>query len=742
MALAHICLKHSLAAPWGALFLLALCAAVTRGGAAAKDKPGSAADDLAVVRQRLVDEMLDPVSAKAARQLADSLRQDGRWPDIDYASRRRSSWPTARHLSRVVALTRAYAAPKSTLHHDPAIRTALFASLNHWLETDYTNPNWWWNQIGVPRYMVRILLPLDDELSDAQRRQGIKILRRAKLRMTAQNLVWLAEIVAARGILERDPKTVAAAYRRIAETIRITTAEGVQPDFSFHQHGPCLYNHGYGAGFAVDTPRIGTHVAGTRFAFPEEKTDIILGLILDGCQWMTRGRYLDFAARGRGVTRKGGSAGYLVRAARAALELTDRRADELEALADRAAGRSAPPLVGNRHFWHSDFMAHHRPGWYASARMYSRRIVNTDNPCNHEGLKNHHIADGCSIVMRTGKEYHNIYPVWDWQKVPGTTVEQKPSLSGSPRRQGETTFVGGVSDGQYGLAAFDFARNRLRARKSWVFFDDQFVCLGAGITCDSERPVVTTVNQCHLDGKVVGSHDGEATQTLESGTRVLQKPTWIWHDRVGYRVLQPDPVQLRKAAQSGSWWSINHQYSKDTVSKDVFALWIDHGTAPKNARYAYVVAPDTSLEDAPDALAAENRTRSDLPHSGPKGASHKSERVRFSEGVIVIRNDAALQAVHHRGLDILGAAFYEAGELRTDDGLTCRVDPPCLVLLRFHDDALAVTVSNPENKAAKIAVTIEARKRLPRQTLTFDLPGGMNAGKSMTQSVPIQRAAP
>ncbi len=708
MALADICVKHSVAALWGALFLLALCAASTRGGEPARDKGGSAADDLAVVRQRLVDEMLDPVSAKAARQLADSLRPDGRWPDIDYASRRRSAWPTARHLRRVVTLTRAYAAPDSALHKDPAIRTALFASLNHWLETDYTNPNWWWNQIGVPRYMVRILLPLDDELSNAQRRQGIRILRRARLRMTAQNLVWLAEIVAARGILERDPKTVAAAYRRIAEIIRITTAEGVQPDFSFHQHGPCLYNHGYGAGFARDTPRIANHVAGTRFAFPQEKTDIILGLILDGCQWMTRGRYLDFAARGRGVTRKGGSAGYLVRAARAALELTEKRADELNALADRAAGRPAPPLVGNRHFWHSDFMAHHRPGWYASARMYSRRIVNTDNPCNHEGLKNHHIADGCNIVMRTGKEYHNIYPVWDWQKIPGTTVEQKPSLSGSPRRQGETTFVGGVSDGQYGLAAFDFARNRLRARKSWLFFDDQFVCLGAGITCDSERPVVTTINQCHLDGKVVVS-DGEATQTLESGTRVLQKPPCIWHDRVAYRILQPDDVHLRNAAQSGSWWSINHQYSRETVSKDVFALWLDHGTAPKNAKYAYIVAPDTSLEHAPDVL---------------------------GKTVEVVRNDAALQAVRHRGLGILGAAFYKAGEVRTADGLACRVDTPCLVLLRFLDHAFAVTVANPENKAAQIAVTIEAPKRLSRQTLTFDLPGGMDAGKSVTRSVP------
>ena len=57
----------------------------------------------------------------------------------------------------------------------------------------------------------------------------------------------------------------------------------------------------------------------------------------------------------------------------------------------------APPLVGNRHFWRADFMAHHRPGYYASARMHSKRIASTDGPANSEGLLSHHLADGCFV---------------------------------------------------------------------------------------------------------------------------------------------------------------------------------------------------------------------------------------------------------------------------------------------------------------------------------------------------------
>ena len=148
-------------------------------------------------------------------------------------------------------------------------------------------------------------------------------------------------------------------------------------------------------------------------------------------------------------------------------------------------------------------MTHHRPDYYASARMHSTRIANTDGPANSEGLLSHHLADGCFVLMRSGREYRDIYGVWDWQKIPGTTVRQEPELKGSPRRMGTTDFVGGVSDGDYGLAACDFERNGLTAKKSWFFFDEGVVCLGAGISAAPGGAVVTTLNQCNLDGDVL-----------------------------------------------------------------------------------------------------------------------------------------------------------------------------------------------------------------------------------------------
>src|SRR5262249_42865783 len=153
-----------------------------------------------------------------------------------------------------------------------------------------------------------------------------------------------------------------------------------------------------------------------------------------------------------------------------------------------------------RHFWCSDYMAHHGQGWFASVRMFSNRLINTEI-VNDEGKKSQHLADGCNLLYLTGDEYFDIFPVWDWTKIPGTTSEQTLDLEGGHHgigTHGATSFVGGVSDGQFGVAAMQLARGKLAARKAWFFFGDEYLCLGAGINDSSKQDVVTTVNQCRL----------------------------------------------------------------------------------------------------------------------------------------------------------------------------------------------------------------------------------------------------
>jgi hypothetical protein len=51
------------------------------------------------------------------------------------------------------------------------------------------------------------------------------------------------------------------------------------------------------------------------------------------------------------------------------------REAEFRDLAARASGQPAPPLIGNRHFWRSDVMTHHRPGYEGYVGKTRWRII-------------------------------------------------------------------------------------------------------------------------------------------------------------------------------------------------------------------------------------------------------------------------------------------------------------------------------------------------------------------------------
>jgi chondroitin AC lyase len=654
--------------------------------------------DMQVLRQRLLAPLIESASLSRARGLAAELDSDGQWPSIDYSHQDRAAWATSRHLNYLQTLASAYATdPRAATE----LRAAVFAALDHWLQNDYRNPNWWHNEIGVPRLLAPTLLLLGTELSDIQLEQGVAILARATLSKTGQNLVWLADISAQRGLLIGDAELVAAAYGRIADEIQLTADEGIQVDYSFHQHGACLYNHGYGAGFASDGARIAALLNGTRFAFAQEKVDLLTALVLEGHQWFTRGTWQDYGSYGREIARAGHNAGYLRGVVENLLQLPTGREHELRLLRQRLDGQGAM-LVGYRHFWRGDISVQQRPDFYASARFYSDRLLNTDRPHNDEALLSHHIADGCTFITRTaraGAEYADIFPVWDWQHIPGTTIVQTPELSGELCRQGSRPFAGGVGDGQHGLAAIDFERDGLRARKSWFFFGDMIVALGAGIADSSGHAVHTTINQCFLNGEVWRGEDA--------------KGLWVYHDGIAYFIDKSADLHLAQDELSGSWWRISRSASKEQIEHNIFSLYIDHGSAPQAGSYAYVVAPAMSLQDV-----------------------QRGRRPALEW----IANSAEIQAIRETDLNLTGLVFYRPGSVEIAPDWTVEVDQPCLLLIRRDDRAVYVSAANPHNEYMELAVTISQRVVGEESTvlpnggsrLLLKLPDGMEAGASAT----------
>lgn len=659
------------------------------------------AKDMLVIRERMLAPWRVVPDAALVTKLRQNLRADGSWPDINYAGTSTTAWEPARHLSQLLALTQAWFVPESPSHADADLAKEVGRALDFWLRTDPRRP-WWWDCIGAPGLLSQALLMYDEQLSDFQRRKGTEILSRAILGTTGQNLIWQAEITSRRAALQRDPELLRRAYACILAEIKVGAGEGIQPDFSFHQHGSCLYNHGYGAGFATDNARLAVLTAGTAFAYPPDRLDVLTGYVLDGSQWLAHGAQSDFGAEGREITRPRQTAAYLAAAARDLLRLPTGRESELQALADRIAGKPSPPLVGNRHFYRSDIMVHHRPGWYMSARTYSTRTLNTDglSGCD-EGLLSHYLAEGATCIMQHGNEYRDLMPVWDWQRLPGTTVELAPHRPGEPRRKGETAFAGGVSDGSVGIAAFQLQRGPLQARKAWFFCRDVVVCLGAGIRCESEHAVVTTVNQCRLIGPVqAGGRDPEILPEGE-GTRRVE---WLHHDGIGYVFPRAREVNYVAAARTGNWQRISAQRRADPVTEGVFALCLDHGTRPDSAEYAYAVFPGA------DAAAMPARVRA-LPFS-------------------ILANSPDLQAVAHPGDGSVAIVFYVPGQFE-GDGWQVRVDRACAVLLRQSEGAWRLSAADPAAAAGTLTVTLSRQGGAARQ-VAVALPAGPQAGASVT----------
>lgn len=660
--------------------MLRLCVFLVVLAGVVRPLPGAEEGRLDGVKSRLRSEFLGGGSnVRTVRGYCDSLKPDGSWPDIDYKDSTRSGWKTASHLSRVLQMSRALVDEESSLYYDSKLRDCTLKALDYWLENDFRNPNWWWPIIGTPRTLGEILLLLEGIIETETLEKGLPILKRTLDYpgydgMTGANLIWVLRITIYYGILSGDAEHVRRASAKIAGEIRFVgpgREGGLLEDCSFIQHGPILYSHGYGAAFLSDSASIAAVLSGSEFAFPPEKVEILARMAIDGNQWLQRKGGADYIAEGRELVRPGQNARYLRGAAESLIEADSVRKEEFREIVRRFDNPNENPLTGNRGFWCTDTIAHHRPEFYFSVRMCSPRTTNSEI-VNGEGLKSWYIGCGSNSIMRDGKEYVNISPLWDWTKIPGTTAPEIPGPEAKKVSfRGKREFVGLVSDGKNGIAGFDFALDTLRAKKSWFFFEDCVIALGCGISDTSLVPINTSLNQSLLRGKVeitIAKPD-EEPKTIErkKGERENPHVSRIRHDGIAYIFPESRTVHLKNDRVEGTWRSISEAASGENVQGDVFLLYISHGCNPVDAKYAYFVTNDRKDEEL-DSLV---------------------------ESVRIVKNETKIQAVWSDSEKIGGAVFYEPGSVELAPGIVIEKDIPCFVFVCQNGNELLIHTSKP-----------------------------------------------
>lgn len=648
--------------------------------------------------------LLDPITPETLRGLVANQRGDGTWPDLDYSSQIRSRWPAREHIERTRDLAKAWALPGGALQGDAAVRTAVLRALDRWLAKDYRNPNWWHNEIGIPRAMSELVLLMESELSPEQKNAALRIVARAKISRTGQNLLWLAGITLTRGLLENDPALVGVARAAIVGEITIGRGEGMQADHSFHQHGPQLQFGNYGLAYAIDLVKWSKVLRGTPLALDREAATLLGDYLLQGLGATVWNGTMDVNACARQLfpdapRRKASSLGVLLEDQALA---DPARAPAFAAAAARCRPGGAGGAAANTLFWHSEYMTHRERDYLATVRMSSRRVIGAEAG-NGENLRGYHLGDGALYVYRHGGEYRDIFPLWDWRRIPGITARLTdgplPVLDWDGYRI-DTDFAGGVSDGRLGAAALDFKRDGVVARKAWFFFEGRIVCLGAGIGSGSDDLVLTSVAQQHRSGPIwLGPDAGVAGPGENGGRRELATPGWLWHDGTGVVFPVAGRVVAESARRTGRWNDVATFGSTEPETGEVFSAWFDHGAAPKEANYAYVLLPGADKE----ATAAFLR----------------------SPDVRILANTPAVQAAESG--DALMAVFFQPGRVESDPVGELAVDQPCVVLARKNPvDGWNITVADPARRASRIELTLGGTK------WTADLPRDpANAGRGV-----------
>lgn len=611
-----------------------------------------------------------------AEEYLNSMQTDGSWPDVDYEDHD-NNWAPLKHLDRVIVMTVNYADKSSSMYQHKKLLDGLEKSIGYWYQVNPICDNWYKNDIAKQFYFNIIGLLLQGEIAPDLHEKIVNDLT-DKPSMTGSNRTLVAISTIYRGVLEKNSDRINEGVKGVTDQVIISDKEGIQPDYSFHQHGHFIYNGSYGHNFLRESIWLATMVHGTDFAYTNEQIQTLRHYYLEGTRWMLRGGLIDYNVRGRQVGRNGGDqlSGYNILPQLDQFIIADPTYIEDYHTSKKLIESHKPQnIIGNKHFWRSDYTVHHRSEFFTSLKMCSERTVGIELNMNSENKLGYWLPYGLTYIYRRGNEYQGIFPAWDWARLPGVTnpyFEYVEKGKGVAYTQ-ETSFVGGVSDGKFGISAMDFSRDSTKSKKAWFWFDEEWVALGAGIQSTHEAHIVTGINQCHLNGKVVV--DGEE---FEGGSKKLANPKWVAHDSIAYIFPGDEPVKLKAEPQYGNMQRIYGLGVDSIYAPQVFSLWFDHGVKPENANYEYIVVPAKSTPEV-------EKYAKDLP-------------------LTILSNTSKLQAVRHDKSKITGIVFHEAGKLSIDE-ITVKVDEPSLVLID-HEKGL-VSISDPTAKLEKINITIQ-----------------------------------
>jgi len=366
---------------------------------------------------------------------------------------------------------------------------------------------------------------------------------------------------------------------------------------------------------------------------------------------------------------------------------------------------SPKEAAGQYPFPSNDRVVAVRTNFTLGISMSSSRIANYEsiNGGNYHGW---FTGDGMTYLYLGNTETHyasDFWPTVDPYHLAGTTVETNSHANSAGEATTTTqNWTGGAQVAKtYGVAGMSLAswNTSLVGRKSWFMFDNEIVCLGAGITCGGPAEVHTTVenrrlgasptNSFWVDGAKIAYKSGWSTNQLSA--------TWCALDGVAGYYFPGGATNLQAtfAANSGSWSQINSGDSSTVTTDHYLELWFNHSLKPVNSAYAYVILPNMNATSVSNYALAPD--------------------------IIVLTNTANIEAVKKPVLGIVAANFWTNGTYSAD-------------LITVNNKSSVITLENSNRISVGIADPTQTNSGLITVTLNRAAAGTLSADPGVTVS--------
>ncbi|MBR3844052.1 MAG: hypothetical protein IKM39_00935 [Clostridia bacterium] len=550
-----------------------------------------------------------------AQELLDQIDKD-QFTNLNYEEDA-ALWAWFSHVKNLAEIAGNRQIMANTSH-----KTILLHALQFFLKETHTHENSWYQQIGLPRYLGRLYFLFEKELTAPQKDSLLSYIEKGSISANPQltqiwtgtNLLWVAMNNLMYAVIMGDASLISVGIEAVAKelTFHDNTKPGIQTDYSFIPYPTQFYIQETAYSFVEGCAALVYVLQGTDCQIPADALVPLGFYVAFGASYGIRNATYDYLTTGNNILIPNGLQAEKMRQALWMFIKT-------EGMACRDVMQEQLASLSYEMYCVKNSKYSYATNTYVCRTVTSHisclgtspltPIVGSQLPANL-------YAGGATCIMVNGKEYDNIFPLWDFSHVPGTTavVESNTQLVGGKKIQ--NTYCGGLSHNDIGILYQVLNSSGVTGVTARFFVDGMMIALGANLSCERNEPVTTTLNQCHKT---------DETQTYEQG---------IYQGKVAYVSLDQQSIVSVTQEKSGCWCSLNKAESK-TEQGEVCTFYIDHGNQPKSASYAYAVIPAVTAADSEERIG------------------------KLLADVKVLRNDDAIQAIEYKNK--IYCVFHKSG---------------------------------------------------------------------------------